>query len=62
MPSVSKAQRIVMAIAEHDPSRLYKKNRGVLSLSHSQLRDFAATPAKGLPEHVEYQKNKGAKK
>jgi hypothetical protein len=52
MPAVSRAQRIVMAIAEHNPSKLNKKNRGLLKMSHSQLHDFAATSTKGLPEHV----------
>jgi hypothetical protein len=32
---------------EHDPKRA--KASG---MSHEQLRDFAATPRKGLPEHV----------
>lgn len=37
-----------MAIAEHNPSKLYAKNRGVLKMSHAQLHDFAASkPAKG---------------
>ena len=46
MPAVSERQRVVMAIGEHDPSKLYKRNRGVLSMSHEQLHDFSAT--KGL--------------
>lgn len=46
MPAVSDKQRKLMAIAEHKPSQLYKRNRGVLSMSHAQLHDFAAT--KGL--------------
>jgi len=50
MPAESKAQQAVMAIAEHNPSKLQKKNRGVLDMSHSQLHDFAATPTKSLPE------------
>ena len=49
MPAVSKAQRIAMAIAEHHPSQLYGKNRGLLKMSHSQLHDFAATSEKRLP-------------
>lgn len=51
MPAVSKAQRIVMEIAEHDPSKLRKKNRGVLRMSASQLHEFAETPSRGLPKH-----------
>ena len=46
MPAVSEKQRELMAIAEHHPSKLHKKNRGVLKMSHKQLHDFAAT--KGL--------------
>jgi len=49
MPSVSKAQRKAMAIAEHHPDELYAKNRGLLKMSHQQLHDFASTPEKGLP-------------
>jgi hypothetical protein len=40
-----------MAIAEHDPSKLYKRNRGVLKMSHKELHDFASTPRKRLPKH-----------
>lgn len=35
-----------MAIAEHEPSRLYKRNRGVAKMSKQQLHEFAST--KGL--------------
>ena len=52
MPAVSKAQQIAMAIAEHNPSKLKKKNRGLLKMSHQQLHDFAATPRTGLPERM----------
>lgn len=52
MPAVSDKQRKLMAIAEHHPSMVRKKNRGVLKMSHQQLHDFAAT--KGL-------KSKGGK-
>ena len=45
-PATSTAQRQLMAIAEHSPSKVSKKNRGVLNMSKSQLHDFAAT--KGL--------------
>jgi hypothetical protein len=50
MPSVSQAQEKAMAIAEYSPGKLYKKNRGLLKMSHQQLHDFAATPRKGLPK------------
>lgn len=52
MPSVSTAERRLMAIAEHHPDQVQAKNRGVLKMSHGQLHDFAATKEKGLPEHV----------
>ncbi len=50
MPAVSKAQQTAMAIAEHEPGKLYDRNKGLLQMSHSQLHDFAATPRKGLPQ------------
>ncbi len=52
MPAVSKAQQIAMAIAEHNPKKLYGRNRGLLKMSHQQLHDFAATKRKGLPERM----------
>lgn len=52
MPAVSRKQRVAMAIAEHEPGKLNKRNRGLLSMSHSQLHDFASTPEKGLPERA----------
>lgn len=51
MPAVSSAQRMAMAIAEHHPDKLYKKNKGLLKMSKDQLHDFTAT--KGLKiQHV----------
>lgn len=44
--------RRAMAIAEHHPDKLYKRNRGLLKMSHSQLHDFASTPESGLPKSV----------
>lgn len=38
-----------MAIAEHEPQKLFKRNRGLLGMKKQQLHDFAATPRKGLP-------------
>lgn len=46
MPSTSEKQREAMAIAEHDPKKLHKKNKSMLKMSHEQLHDFAST--KGL--------------
>jgi len=50
MPSVSKAQAIAMSIAEHEPEKLYARNRGLLKMKVSQLHDFASTPRNGLPK------------
>lgn len=50
MPAVSKKQQMAMAIAEHNPSKLYAKNKGLKKMSHQQLHDFASTPRKGLPK------------
>ena len=50
MPAKSEAQRKLMAIAEHHPGEVQKKNRGVLEMSHEQLHDFADTSEKGLPQ------------
>jgi hypothetical protein len=55
-PALSQAQRKLMGLAEHHPSKVNKKNRGVLKMSHQQLHDYAATKSKGLP------KKKGKKK
>jgi hypothetical protein len=52
MPSVSRAQQAAMSIAEHNPSKLNPKNRGLLKMSKSKLHEFAATKLKGLPEHA----------
>lgn len=56
MPAVSKAQQIAMAIAEHNPSKLNSKNKGLLKMSHKQLHEFASTSRKSLPAHVKKEK------
>ena len=61
MPSVSQAQAILMSIAEHNPSAVSRKNRGVLGMSRQQLHDFAATPRKGLPKHKKAHKMTAAR-
>jgi hypothetical protein len=48
MPANSEAQRKAAAIALHDPGKLHKKNRGMLSMSKEQLRDYASKPQKGV--------------
>lgn len=50
MPAKSVAQRKLFAIAEHKPGLLYKRNKGLASLSRDTLHDFADTKEKGLPE------------
>lgn len=63
MPARSKAQRRLMAIAEHHPGEVYAKNKGVLGMSKGQLHDFAATKEKGLPKVRHTIKgNRGAEK
>jgi len=32
-----------MAIAEHEPDKLYAKNKGLLKMTKQQLHDFAST-------------------
>jgi hypothetical protein len=59
MPAVSKAQQKVMAIAEHEPGKLYARNKDLSKMSHSQLHDFAATPTKGLRQHVDKTVSRG---
>lgn len=57
MPARSKAQRRAMAIAEHHPEKLYKRNRGLLAMTKSQLQDFATTKEKGLPARKKKKKS-----
>ena len=40
-----------MAIAKHEPGKLYKRNVGLLKMSKSQLSEYASTPEKGLPKY-----------
>ncbi len=51
MPATSQAQQIAMSIAEHAPRKLFKRNRGLLRMSKSQLHDFASTSRTGLPKY-----------
>ena len=46
MPAVSESQRRLFAIAEHEPEKLRKKNKGLVGLSKKTLHEFAST--KGL--------------
>lgn len=58
MPAKSKAMQKLMAIAEHMPSKVQTKNKGVLKMSKQELHDYAATPTKGLPQKVKKAKKK----
>lgn len=50
MPALSIKMRRATAIAEHDPEKLYKRNRALLGMTHEQLHEFADTPEANLPE------------
>jgi hypothetical protein len=52
VPALSQAQQQATAIAEHDPSKLYQRNKGLLGMRTQQLHDFAATPRTGLPKKL----------
>jgi len=52
MPAPSKAMQEAAAIALHEPYKLKKENRGMLSMTKEQLREFASTPTKDLPYHI----------
>lgn len=42
----TKNQRIIARIAEHAPEKLYKRNRGVLSMNREELHEMATGPGK----------------
>ena len=58
MPAKSKKQRKLFAMAEHNPAKIYPRNKGVLKMSKSQLHDFAKTKEKGLPTMAKKKKKK----
>lgn len=49
MPAKSLKQKELMEIAEHHPDEVSAKDSSVLSMSNSQIHDFAATPQSNLP-------------
>jgi hypothetical protein len=49
MPAESKAQQAAAAIAEHAPSKLYSRNRGLLKMAKPELSKFSTTKTTGLP-------------
>jgi hypothetical protein len=62
MPAVSEKQRIAMAIAEHHPSKLYKRNKGLKKMSKEQLSEFARKSTKGSPEWTDAEIQRGYRK
>lgn len=50
MPAKSANQSIVAAIEEHNPEKLYKRNRGMAKMSKEELHKYASTKRKGLPK------------
>lgn len=53
MPSKSKSQQRLMAMALHSPGKLYSRNKAVAKMGKGDLRDYAETPRKGLPSYAE---------
>ena len=61
MPAVNEKQREAMAIAEHHPSDLYARNKGMAKMSHEQLHEFATkTEHDGYPHKVAHKIATGA--
>ena len=50
MPARSHNQAVAARIAEHEPEKLYKRNRGLLKMERKSLHHYAATPDKRLPK------------
>ena len=38
-----------MAIAKHNPEKLYERNQGLMAMAGSDMEDYAKTPEKDLP-------------
>lgn len=49
MPARSQKQLTAIRIAEHQPDKLLARNKGLLSMKPADMKDFASTPAAGLP-------------
>jgi len=47
-----------MAIAEHHPEKLYRRNKSAASMSKKQLSEFATTSEKRLPIKLHRRKKK----
>jgi len=62
MPSKTEKQRVAMAIAQHQPDKLYKRNKGMLKMSKEQLSEFARKSTKGSPEFTDIEMCQGYRK
>lgn len=62
MPAKSKAHQKAAAIAKHQPGKLHKRNRGMLSMTKTDLGHFASTKTKGLPKHTRKGKSRAKRK
>ena len=51
MPAESKAQHRLIGLAMHNPGKVSRKNRGILSMSRDDMEDYASTKEKGMPMH-----------
>ena len=58
MPSVSISQKRLAGLAEHNPEKVYKKNRSILGMSGIELHKFASGPEKGLPYKTKKKKRR----
>lgn len=46
MPAKSKKQKVAMLIALHNPDKLYKRNKSLLSMSKAELEEFVGKKKK----------------
>ena len=51
-----------MAIAKHEPKKLYKRNKGMLKMSKEQLSEFARKSTKGSSEFTDTEMCQGYRK
>jgi len=59
LPAKTVKQKRLMAIAESHPEKVYKRNKGVLGMTKSQMHEYASTKEKGLPMKKSASKKKG---
>lgn len=52
MPAKSRKQQIAMAIAEHNPGKLYARNKGLTKMGKKKLHEYASTKHAGLKRAV----------